>query len=378
MRHHSHVASGRHRADPATLPDVRRRALSLAIRTLLSLAALACSGDPDAAVAGSALPVVEVEWALVTGRQFDETVVVEGIVTARPEAVARVATPFASPVDRILVRRDDPVRRGDALITVNRTIADAEANQARVALVASRSALARSERLEAAGVVPTRDVEQARVILAQAEAAVRSADRNVERASLRAPIDGIVVRINAAIGVTADPTQPSIEIVDPRDPDVVAYIPARTAGRVVRDALATLWGGSALAPESLGVARVRRVGGVLDSTTRGIEVRLGVSGASRPLRVGEVVEARVVLRRIPDALVIPAAALVPEGDRFHVFVIGDDSIARRREVTVMGRSPTHARIGEGLRTHERVVTVGSYGISDSARVRTRAVGPKPQ
>lgn len=374
----SHVVLGRHRADPATLAGGLHRAASVAIRTLFPLALLACSGDAETAAAGVALPLVDVESSVVTRRPFDETTVVEGIVTARPEAVALVAAPFASPVERILVRRDDPVRRGDMLITVDRSVADADAHQARISLDAARSALARAERLERAGVVPTRDVEQARVTLAQAEAAVRSADRNVARASLRAPINGIVARINAAIGVTADPTQPSIEIVDSRDPDVVAFVPARTAARVVRDAPATLWGGSALAPESLGVARVRRVGGVLDSTARGIEVRLGVSSTSRPLRVGEAVEAQVVLHRIPDALVIPVAALVPEGDRFHVFVIGIDSIARRREVTVLSRSPTSARIGEGLTMRERVVTVGAYGISDSARVRIRTPGPNSQ
>ena len=61
-------------------------------------------------------------------------------------------------------------------------------------------------------------------------------------------------------------------------------------------------------------------------------------------------------------------ALVPEGERFRVFVVDSAGIAHAREVTVGGRSETAAEITSGLVGGETVVTYGAYGVSDSARI----------
>jgi hypothetical protein len=68
------------------------------------------------------------------------------------------------------------------------------------------------------------------------------------------------------------------------------------------------------------------------------------------------------------AAVAELKALVPEGERFKVFVVDSAGIAHAREVTVGGRSETAAEITSGLAGGETVVTYGAYGVSDSARI----------
>jgi hypothetical protein len=70
----------------------------------------------------------------------------------------------------------------------------------------------------------------------------------------------------------------------------------------------------------------------------------------------------------PAAIVIPAEALVPEGDAFHVFVVDAKGIAHERDVTVGGRSAAGVEITEGLKAGERIVTTGAFGVQDSAKV----------
>jgi multidrug efflux pump subunit AcrA (membrane-fusion protein) len=61
-------------------------------------------------------------------------------------------------------------------------------------------------------------------------------------------------------------------------------------------------------------------------------------------------------------------ALVPEGDRFKVFVVDREGVAHSRPVVVGARSDSLAQISGGLKAGERVVAAGAYGVADSARI----------
>src|SRR5207237_9152198 len=86
------------------------------------------------------------------------------------------------------------------------------------------------------------------------------------------------------------------------------------------------------------------------------------------LRSGEAVSGCVVVATHPTAVVVPAEALVPEGDGYKVFVVDDETVAHARAVTVGGRGDAGVEITDGLKAGERIVTYGAYGVSDSAKV----------
>jgi multidrug efflux pump subunit AcrA (membrane-fusion protein) len=88
----------------------------------------------------------------------------------------------------------------------------------------------------------------------------------------------------------------------------------------------------------------------------------------RPLRIGETVNGAIAVATRPSAIVIPAEALVPEGEEFKVFVVDSAGIAHERDVKVGGRSATGVEITEGLTAGEKIVTYGAYGMQDSVKV----------
>jgi membrane fusion protein (multidrug efflux system) len=118
----------------------------------------------------------------------------------------------------------------------------------------------------------------------------------------------------------------------------------------------------------LGSGAVVDVAAVVDSVTRGVAIRVRVTAPRRVLRIGETVAGRISVATRPNALVVPAAALVPEGDGFKVFVVDAQRVAHARAVTVGGRTDAAAEIVAGLTAGERVVTVGAYGVDDGARI----------
>jgi multidrug efflux pump subunit AcrA (membrane-fusion protein) len=64
---------------------------------------------------------------------------------------------------------------------------------------------------------------------------------------------------------------------------------------------------------------------------------------------------------------------VPEGEGFKVFVVDATGMAHEREVKVGARTASGVEVLEGLKSGERIVTSGAYGMQDSAKV----VAPKP-
>ena len=117
------------------------------------------------------------------------------------------------------------------------------------------------------------------------------------------------------------------------------------------------------------------VAATIDSAARGVAIRVQAPTTRRPLKIGETVFGVVAVGTRPNAIVIPNDALVPDGEKFKVFVVDPNGIAHEREVKVGGRSANGVVIDEGLTAGERVVTQGAYAVSDSARVQPLAAPP---
>ena len=120
--------------------------------------------------------------------------------------------------------------------------------------------------------------------------------------------------------------------------------------------------------EPAGEAAVTDVGAIVDSLGRSVGVRARMAASARQLLVGETIFGRITTGTKKRAVVIPAAALVPEGEGYRVFVVDAGNMAHARAVTVGGRTDAGVEILTGLAGGETVVTEGAYGVEDSARV----------
>jgi membrane fusion protein, heavy metal efflux system len=77
---------------------------------------------------------------------------------------------------------------------------------------------------------------------------------------------------------------------------------------------------------------------------------------------GSVAEVYLKSGSIPDALIIPASALMEELGNFFVFVQLGGETFQKREIKLRGNDGKHVHVIEGLKEGERVVTKGAYAI----------------
>ncbi len=321
---------------------------------------------------------VQAGTAVATVQAFRDAVSAIGTVVARPGRFAELAAPAPTRVARIFVTPGQRVAEGDSLIEFERAPFDAAAKSAAAALESAERAHARAVRLVQAGILPQKDSDQAAADLAQAQVAAVTARRAQQLATLRAPLAGVVTRMSAVLGATADPSQPLVEVADPAALDIVFSVSPAEAARIHAGEAVTLTAGDAAGGEALGRGVVTAVAVAVDTASRAVPVRARVERVARPLRIGESVFGKIVTAVTSRAVTVPVAALVPTagGESFQVFVVDSEQIAHVRPVTVGGRSETVAEITFGLHAGEVVVTNGAYGVADGAKILRAAPGPR--
>jgi RND family efflux transporter MFP subunit len=345
----------------------RGAAWSLVAAACVAAGACKKSGDGDDE-SDSTKAVVAVQTALVTAQGFTETVGAIGTVAPRAGHTASLSAPAQGRVLNVLATAGQTVRANQPLIELDPAPFQANAQSAQAALETAQRAYERQSRLAGEGIVARKDVEQAAADLAKARSDAVTASRQVEQATLRSPISGVVTRMSASLGAMVDASQPLVDIADPNAVDILFNLTPTDAARVGAGAKVTVSAGQNATGEPLGVATVVDVAGTVDSASRSVAARAEAPTTRRPLRIGETVFGQIAVRTVPTALVVPVDALVPEDEGFKVFVVDANGIAHARDVTVGGRTAAVAEILTGLRAGERVVTYGAYGVQDSAKV----------
>jgi cobalt-zinc-cadmium efflux system membrane fusion protein len=304
---------------------------------------------------------------IVQPQAFTQTMSAIGQVVPRAGHTASPSAP-AGRVSQVFVTTGQAVVIGQILVELDQTPFHVATQAADAALAAAERAAERQDRLANEGIVPRKDAEQAQAEVAKARADASSAHREEELSVLKSPIAGVVTRMTAAIGGSVDPAQPLVEIADPRALDVLLSVTPTEAARVQPGMKVALSAGQSAAGEPLGVGTVADISGTVDTTTRSVAVRVQAPTTRRPLRIGETIFGAIAVATIPNAIVVPADAVVPEGEAFKVFVVDAKGLAHARDVTVGGKATGVDWITDGLKAGERIVTTGAYGMQDSAKV----------
>ncbi|MDP3980447.1 MAG: efflux RND transporter periplasmic adaptor subunit [Chlamydiota bacterium] len=110
-----------------------------------------------------------------------------------------------------------------------------------------------------------------------------------------------------------------------------------------------------------------KISPVVEPQTRSAPVEVIIQNPQHQLLPGMFAKVKVIISTNPHALVIPEESIVSiEGKNF-VFVV-EDSVARRRKVTLGVRQPGLVEITEGLQKGETIVKAGHQKLHDGTMV----------
>ena len=340
-----------------------RTIVILGCATLLASCSSASSQEAAPAVATVAATV-----ATVATERFAGVIDAIGVVTVRPGHLASLGAPGSARVSAVRVSVGDRVRAGAVLVELEPAPFNAAVQGANAALLAATTARERAQRLVDAGIAPRKDLDLATSELAQATSLAATARRMRTLATLRSPIEGVVTRLTATLGSNVDGTAALVEVADPRFIDIVLNVSAAEAAQLTIGAPVTLTSGAAEGADTLGTGVVTTIAGAIDSVSRTVAVRVGAPKTVRALRIGESVNGRITLEQRVDAVLVPSAAVVPDGDEYRVYVVDSAGVAHARTVEVGARRDGRIEITSGLKAAERIVTDGAYQVDDGVHI----------
>jgi RND family efflux transporter MFP subunit len=240
--------------------------------------------------------------------------------------------------------------------------AEAGVRSAKVALDVARSEAVRVEALVKGGALATRELEQARNVvagaeaqLAAAESRVRSVEQQLDDTSVKAPFSGVVSARPASVGDVVAPGAELLTIIDPSSMRLEALVPSEKIAEIKRGAkvMFTIRG----VPGQF-IGRVDRLNPTADPVTRQVAVFVTLPNTRGALISGLFAEGRIETAS-HEGVVVPLAAVDETGVKPLVTRIRDGK-AERVAVALGVRQPEteDVEITQGVAAGD-VLVVGS-------------------
>jgi membrane fusion protein, heavy metal efflux system len=292
------------------------------------------------------------------------------IVTAADQSQIRAAQAQAH-------AQDAQVALDATRLEAERRMADGDIEAARVRLEQARREADRATKLHEQQVLPKQEAERAEAVSKTAQAnyaaAVqrRKALDNVRAPAptqspgdganathtIRAPITGVVTKINKNLGEQVAAGEAILEIVNLDIVWVEAPIFERDLSLVTGNGKVSFttpaWPGQEFRGTLLDI------GEVIDEQKRTAHVIFSVPNAGRALRVGMQADVRIEAGQSVTAMMIPREAVVEDEGKKIVYVLLSGEEFQRREVKLGDEYGEKIAVLEGLKAGERVVTQGA-------------------
>ena len=191
---------------------------------------------------------------------------------------------------------------------------------------------------------------------------------------IRSPIDGVIADRPLYPGEMAAAGTPLLTVMDTSQVIARAHIPQPQAAllKVGDKATITIPG-----EDNPVEAKISVVSPALDPNSTTVEIWVQANNSDQRLKPGTSVQVSMLAQTVPEALVIPAAALLTAADGgISVMQVSADDHAHQKSVRVGIRQGETAQIIQGLQAGDRIVALGAYGLPDNSKIKVESPNEK--
>jgi len=317
-------------------------------------------------------PAPAVQYVSVESRTIHEGVDLSGKIQADPTKVVRIYPPASGRVISIDVKPGDHVQRGEELAVLQSTdIGSARADYDKAKIEADRTARARDREksLYDHGAAAEKDYIEAQAAAQSAQAELERAQQHLtllnlspqgtsDRVPLASPISGAVLDVSAAPGEfskSLESANPLLTIANLENVWAVADVFEKDVSKLGVGKPVTV--SAAAYPGRSWSGKIGAISDALDPTTRTLKVRVVLPNGSRELKPEMFCSVHVDTSN-RQAILVPASAIIHEGDRSTVFVQKNGK-PELQNVTVGSTFGSQVEVLNGLQPGDRVAAQGA-------------------
>ncbi len=268
-------------------------------------------------------------------------------------------------ITEVLVDEGDRIGKGDTIAVIEK--ADYEINLRR-AEAAYKLALAnyqRDKKVHARGGIPTADLESRETAVQTARAGLDQAELQLSRCTVKAPIGGVINRLDAKIGLLVNTGTPIAEILQLNPVKAVVGIPESDISEVRKFAETDI---SITALDRIVTGQKHFLASAPDSAARSYRLELAIDNPDGEILPGMFVRARLVKKKVEDALAVPFYSVITLSGKQYLFV-EKNGTAEKREVELGVMEGWMVQILSGLKPGEKVIVEGHRDIEDGQKIK---------
>jgi len=366
--------------------------MRIAIR-FFAFAALA-SGCAKQQAAPPTLPATRVTVAQV----IQKTMPVEVTGVGNVEAISTISirAQVAGDVQNIHFKEGDFVKKGQILLTIDPRPYEAALAQAKAALARdkatgkyNRAQAQRYKTLFDQGVIPAEQVDSytsaadaSDAVVNADEAAVKTAELNLEYCTIVSPIDGRTGTVLVKAGNLVKVADVPIVVINQVNPIYVNFtVPQQFWPEVKENIERRALHVTVTIPQNSGKpveGTLTFVDNIVDSTTGTIHLRGTFENSQNRLWPGLYVGVVLTLSQQPNATVVPAHSIITTQQGSYVYVVKANNTVEQRTVLPNRTIDNDTVVDKGLQPGEVIVTDGQVNLVPGAKIEAKYSGPEPK
>ncbi len=209
--------------------------------------------------------------------------------------------------------------------------------------------------------------------LQQAKAAVQSATAHFQHTQydyadtlIDAPFSGIIGLKQINIGDYVIPTQKLLTLVQSDPLKVTLGVPERYLDQLKMGMPVDIQAEND--PNKTVTGHIIFIDPMVSQDTRSVTVKALIQNPQNVLKPGQYANIKVILAYKKDALIVPEESLIPQGEKYYVYV-ADHGKAMYQPVKTGIRIPGWVEITQGLQAHQEVLTGGIQKVREGSPIK---------
>lgn len=296
----------------------------------------------------------------------DEIPVVGSLV---PDEEVQLSFETSGKITGIYFEEGSFVKKGTLLAKINDAQLQAELKRLEAQVPLAEERVYRQSTLLQRDAVSKEALEIVKTELATLYADIEKTKAQIDMTELQAPFDGVVGLRQVSLGAYASPTTIIAKLTSVSPIKIEFSVAERYAADVKKGTNLQFRVDGNL---NTFAAQVYATEPTLEAETHSLLVRARYANSKGELMPGQYADIRLKQKEIPDALAIPAEAIVPEMGKSKVFVYRSGK-AEPVEVVTGIRTEAEVQILQGLQSGDTILTSGTLQLRKGSIVNIAAI-----
>ncbi len=200
---------------------------------------------------------------------------------------------------------------------------------------------------------------------------------NLDGASIKSPMEGIVSNVAVDEGETATPGVPLITVINPKDLTIEIQIDQADIGQVKKGADVMVNADAYPDETFLGKleflnteAEQKMIGGVpsTDEEDKVFRGKVKLDKETTKLFSNMSVDTEIVVQRINDVLIVPREAVASENEKYYIYIVKWGHV-EKKEVKIGLKDNNNVEISDGIRPGTAVAMSNIVKLKNGTRIK---------